>query len=645
MTTKASRKHWTVLWFLVTAGAGLLVRLVYLVQARANDPLFLAPQMDALYHHRWALALAARVEFIHDAFFRAPLYPYFLGLLYDIFGPNLFLVKLVQAVLGSASCGLVYLLARRLLADPVSLSGLRPKAAEWVARISGLAMAVYPLAIYFDGELLMPSLLVFLILLGFVLLLRSRNQNRQWWLPGLAFGLAAIARPNVLAFLGVLPLWFFIEYRKAAWKKVALFLGTAALVVVPVAVRNYIASGQLVLIAWQGGTNFYIGNNPKSDGVTAILPGTRPTWWGGYYDVKRLAEESAGRVLKGAEIDRYWMQQGLEFWRRQPARALGLVARKFYLLVSGKEASNNRDIYFFKRYSFLNLLIFDARVMKFPFGLLFPLAIVGFWVSRRNRRQLLPVYLFVAAYGLSFVAFFVTARFRMPMVPMFIVMAVYGTARLWRFRGLKLVGPVALLAGSLVLFNADLAGGHRGGNPVLSRVSVASALHEMGKPDEALAELRQALRYDSAMNVLTLEATIRKQQGQLDRAAQAAQAAIRAAPGWPDPRVTLGSVYAAKGVLDSAQACFAKAVELDPYSVQGWNNLGNIALTRNDLATARQFYERALSIDPVYEMALFHLGLADYYEGSKELARRRWRKVLELNPGHAKARQALARLR
>ena len=66
---------------------------MHLLQLRHNDPLFLSPQMDALYHHEWALAIAAGREFIADAFFRAPLYPYFLGLLYKLFGANQMIVK------------------------------------------------------------------------------------------------------------------------------------------------------------------------------------------------------------------------------------------------------------------------------------------------------------------------------------------------------------------------------------------------------------------------------------------------------------------------------------------------------------------------------------------------------------------------
>src|SRR5512143_465684 len=102
-------------WFLVIAGVAFLLRLIHLLQLRHNYPLFLSPQMDALYHHEWALAIATGKQFIADAFFRAPLYPYFLGLLYKLFGANLMAVRVIQALIGSVGCGLVYLLARQLL--------------------------------------------------------------------------------------------------------------------------------------------------------------------------------------------------------------------------------------------------------------------------------------------------------------------------------------------------------------------------------------------------------------------------------------------------------------------------------------------------------------------------------------------------
>jgi len=58
------------------------VRLIYVWQYRSN-PLFEHPVMDALYHDRWARDFAAGRSFMEGMpFFRAPLYPWLLGLCY-----------------------------------------------------------------------------------------------------------------------------------------------------------------------------------------------------------------------------------------------------------------------------------------------------------------------------------------------------------------------------------------------------------------------------------------------------------------------------------------------------------------------------------------------------------------------------------
>ena len=57
--------------------------------------------------------------------------------------------------------------------------------------------------------------------------------------------------------------------------------GVLLVVVLPITIRNCAVGGDAVLIASQGGVNFYIGNNPDSDGRTAIVPGTPGDWWGG----------------------------------------------------------------------------------------------------------------------------------------------------------------------------------------------------------------------------------------------------------------------------------------------------------------------------------------------------------------------------
>jgi hypothetical protein len=56
------------------------VRVIYVLQLRAS-PLFDTLIMDELYHDQWARELAAGNWAGSEVFFRAPLYPYFLGIL------------------------------------------------------------------------------------------------------------------------------------------------------------------------------------------------------------------------------------------------------------------------------------------------------------------------------------------------------------------------------------------------------------------------------------------------------------------------------------------------------------------------------------------------------------------------------------
>ena len=640
-------------WFLAIAGVAFLLRLIHVLQLQHNDPVFLSPQMDALYHHQWALAIAAGREFVTDAFFRAPLYPYFLGLLYRLSGTSLMFARIVQAFIGGATCGLVYLLARRLMAGPPATSvkpqanpesGFHPAAA--IPLIAGFVMAAYPLAIWYDAELLLEGLLTFLVLLGLVLLLRSRDTDRQWWLPGIAFGLAAITRPNVLAFLAVLPVWLFIEYRRGAWKRLGQIWGMAALVILPVTVRNYVVSGQFVPIAWQAGTNFYIGNSSEADGVTAVVPGTRADWWGGFDDVKRLAEKAVGRPLKGAEIDRYWLARGLEFWRKQPGKGLGLLARKSFLWFAGFEVSNEQDLYSVKRYSFINYLFFSSRFLKFPFGILLPLALAGVWLWRRQWLTLLPLYLFGAAYSLSFIVFFVCSRYRLPLVPITAILAAIGLMGLvGRMAKRERVIGLAIALGAFLLFNANFAAAGKPLKEGASRVAAAADLHTQGKDAEALAELQRALEIDSATNALSFEASLLQTRGDLAGAERAGRAAVRLHPHDADAYIALGGALATAGRLDSAEVYYQAALDRDPYAIQAWKDLGNIAFTRGDIAKARYYYEGALKIRPTYVQAMFQLGFCDYKEGKFAEARARWQEVLKLDPSFAGVKEALERLK
>src|SRR5688500_7495436 len=92
----------------------LTVRLIHTWQLR-DTPFFDVLLGDANGYDAWAQRLAAGDWIGSDVFYQAPLYPYFLGAVYAIFGRDLLLVRIIQAIIGSASCVVLGLAAARFL--------------------------------------------------------------------------------------------------------------------------------------------------------------------------------------------------------------------------------------------------------------------------------------------------------------------------------------------------------------------------------------------------------------------------------------------------------------------------------------------------------------------------------------------------
>src|SRR5690606_19776446 len=83
------------------------------------DPAFYVPQIDSLWHHRWAIEIISGKFWGDEVFFRAPLYPYLLALIYWIFGIKIFVAKFIQAIGGALTCVLIYQLGRTAFTERV----------------------------------------------------------------------------------------------------------------------------------------------------------------------------------------------------------------------------------------------------------------------------------------------------------------------------------------------------------------------------------------------------------------------------------------------------------------------------------------------------------------------------------------------
>lgn len=137
----------------------LVVRLVHVWQIHAA-PFFSVLMGDSRGYDEWAQRIAGGDWLGYEVFYQAPLYPYLLGVIYAIAGRSLLLVRIVQAVIGSASCVLLALAGARLFSRRAGIA-------------AGLMLALYAPAIFFDGLLQKSTLDVFFVCLALWLITKT----------------------------------------------------------------------------------------------------------------------------------------------------------------------------------------------------------------------------------------------------------------------------------------------------------------------------------------------------------------------------------------------------------------------------------------------------------------------------------------
>jgi tetratricopeptide (TPR) repeat protein len=584
-----------------------LVRFVYVLQIESSLPFFYAPIMDELYHDTWAQRIAAGEWLGSEPFFRAPLYVYLLALTYKIFGHSLFLPRLFQIIMGSLSCVLIFFIAKRLFNRTVGI-------------ISGVIAALYAMLVFYDAQLLITSLIVFLDLALIALLLRAGEKPKplNWFVCGVILGLSAIARPNILVFAPFILLWMLPQFKKRLQAKAIvgrwlILCCGALLVIAPVTLRNYLVSKDFVLIAWNGGYNFYLGNNPDASGWSATAPQIDQTWWGGYRDAIRLAEEETETELKPSQISDFWYKKGAGFILSQPAGWLELMGRKTLYFWKGYEIGNNQDIYAYKNFSSLFNPLLGKFVIYFPFGLVGTLSILGLLVCLKDFRRYRLLYLFILSYSASVIAFFVCSRYRMPILPFLIMFSSFSIWWLFQKVRTKKIYPTLLFLGGaailLMIFN--------------------TRLESMAGPQAYANHYVLGLSYQNL--------------GKLDLAIQEYHKSLKHRPNFAPSRNNLGNVYSQLGKTDLAIEAYNQAILSDSSYKKSYYNLAILYHKKGDLDQAIEFYRKAVKLNADYELAHLNLGIAYSQRGLVERAQDEWKKVLELNPDNEEAINLLNR--
>jgi 4-amino-4-deoxy-L-arabinose transferase-like glycosyltransferase len=239
-----------------------------------------------------------------------PGYPLFLAALYKLFGYSQLTGKLANVAIGVGISVFTYLLARSLVGSSVALLG-------------ALLIAVWPNLVFHTGILSSDLLAAF----GFVaaLWLGTRPATRtRTVLLGVLIGWMILVRPvSGILIVSLALLWWQRAGRLApSMRQLAPVVLIAAVIVGSWTVRNYLTFGEPILIATNGGYNFWQVNHRFADGNDTFwlnVPMDDPE-----YQVMRNGDE----FTRNREGYRY----GLAYIRTYPDRFFALIPAKLFWL-------------------------------------------------------------------------------------------------------------------------------------------------------------------------------------------------------------------------------------------------------------------------------------------------------------------------
>ncbi len=651
-------------------GLALALRLSLLADA-ADSPYAETLLLDAQEYQHLARGLlsgtwgdAAARTYVHGILFPA------VWAAVEWCGGGLFALQLLQAVLGSLTCVLVYLGTRQLL-PPVG------------AILCGISASLYWPFVLYGVQPLATTLVIFLGAALFCWLTRSRPATWHRHLgTGLLLALLGATRANTLL---LVPVAAWVTYSGSTAAGVSarrsLFALCAGLVIglTPFIAHN--VSTQGTPLPFEGAWSLYIGNNADADGTPYARQGI---------DWQRLESIGFrdGHTATPAERGAIYLSEATSFVIDQPLTALRLALRKVQLFWNAFEIPVSVDLAHYEQQTFL------GRVLPFTFGALAPLALLGMVINLRRWRRWSLAYGGVLAFLLSGVLFTVCARYRLPAVPFMLPFAAAALLRLRQLLHRRQVIPLlthttglmvaivlvhtgvdaaqvdhlrpAWLRGHIYLVQGQVqdaereflsALGHDPKDPDVLN-SLATTREHMGRTGQAEGDYRQALRLapDHSRAGVNL-ARLLGRMGRFSEAIAVASAALAA-----DPRpqmqqetlVCLGTLRLQSGdfsaayadlrgaieIIDAPQARYAlasvchrlekideelqhlqQAVELSPTFAAAHLNLGSLRLMLGEMKAAEKSLKRAVALQPKLATGYAHLGVLYQQTGRPDLAR------------------------
>ena len=328
-----------------------------------------------------------------------PLYPFFMGGVFKIFGiysyASAWVILSVNSLLSALTCIPIYLIAHRQFGERVAL---------WSARMWALLPWIWYWSVHWLWDTTFTPLVLSLIFLT-ALELQDWPGIRGWILFGVLWGVGALANPAMLAFLPFCGLWIWRQRFKRGLPSLAGVALSSVIffaVLSPWLIRNYQAFGRFVFIRDDFGFELRLGNSQSADGMLmSYLQPSKNT-------LEFAKFQRLGEVAYAADCKRLAME-----WIRENPRRFALISlKRFFYYWNGVPRET------------ASLAPVDFRTSLF-----LATSVVSLWGLGRALRQKRPgAWLFaglVLTYPTVYYFVFPHARYRHPIEPELLIAAVF----------------------------------------------------------------------------------------------------------------------------------------------------------------------------------------------------------------------------
>lgn len=607
--------------FLIALG----IRLINFIQIK-DDFWFRTPLIDDCVYHAWAQTIVQGdwPSKTQGVFFMNPGYPYFLAIIYSIFKPNINAVALIQYIMGSVCCVLIYIIASKIFNTKVGV-------------IAGLLSALYSVSVFYEGKLLSASSINFFNLLILLMLLFGalRSLTKYWFFAGIFLGFSTLFRPNILLFVPFVLFWTWtaVESKTKKEKVVfwAAFLSGLFLVIFPVMLRNYLLDKKmgLVLTTSSAGINFYIGNNSEARGTNVMPDFVTPCPGAMEKDFEREAERRLKKDLTFSEASNFWFKESMKWITHNPQKYLDLLWKKFILFWNYAEPPGNF------RYETLKKFTKISNIPLLSFGVIAPLALVGIIISLAEKKKMVLLclfYFYVVTYLMANLTFFVLSEYKFPVIPVLVLFAAYMAG--WMITRIKqkryLPASFSIIGVFMfgILINKNIS------HKFITIKDIADQHYSTG--------------------------VIYANQGRQNEAIEEYKKAVYLYPHFVEARVNLGNLYVKKQMYSLAIDEYEKVLEINPTLLDVQKELKNLkeyqgkiyfnqALSfqkRGMIDQAIESYSQALlfGLENEREKIHYELGNCYVYKNMYDEALVNYKKAVKINPENYLAHQFLGNI-